>query len=202
MTRLIRVFAGRTGCFVGLVVLWLIYYILVCLIWVNNTDFCYFDTFYFLKLPEKAMVFMYPCTCMLVSDYYLILQMSSCTRIYLSRRSTRDEWIPQCSYTYSLLVGPRGEVRVVSLMVNGYAEIYKDNRKKSFEANRSRDYGQGTIFIKGIWFINQEIVSWLQHIVLIRYIYLWSFVTIFLKVKKLWGINNILPRGDNSTVKH
>ena len=28
--------------------------------------------------------------------------------------------------------------------------------------------------------------SWSQHIVLIRYIYLWRFVTIFLKVKTLW----------------
>ena len=32
--------------------------------------------------------------------------------------------------SYSLLGGPRGEVRVVSLMVNGYADIYKDNRRK------------------------------------------------------------------------
>ena len=62
---------------------------------------------------------------MLVSTYYVILQKSSSTHIYHSRRSTRDEWTPQCSY--SLLVGPRGEVRVVSLMVNGYAD--KDNRR-------------------------------------------------------------------------
>ena len=32
--------------------------------------------------------------------------------------------------SYSLLVGPRGDVRVVSLMVNGYADIYTDNRRK------------------------------------------------------------------------
>ena len=32
--------------------------------------------------------------------------------------------------SYSLLVGPRGDVRVVSLMVNIYADIYKDNRWK------------------------------------------------------------------------
>ena len=43
---------------------------------------------------------------------------------YVSRRSTRDEWTPQ--YSYSLLVGPKGAVRVVSLMVNGYAGM-KDN---------------------------------------------------------------------------
>ena len=87
-----RVFAGRTDRFVGFVVLWLIYYILVCLTWVNNTDFFYFDAFYFNKLPEKVMLFMYPCTCTLVSAYYVILQMNSSTPIYLSRRSTRDEW--------------------------------------------------------------------------------------------------------------
>ena len=122
--RLIRVFAGRSGRGVGFVVLWLIYYILVCLICVNNIDFCYFDAFYFLKLSEKAMVLTYPCTCILISAYFVILQMSGSTRIYLSRRSTRDEWTPQCSY--SLLVGPGGEVRVVSLIVNGYADIYMD----------------------------------------------------------------------------
>ena len=32
--------------------------------------------------------------------------------------------------SYSLLVGPRGDVRVVSLMVNGYADIYKDITRK------------------------------------------------------------------------
>ena len=105
------------SCCGSIIVFWFVY----------NTDFCYFDAFYFLKLPQKAMVFMYPCTCMLVSTYYVILQKSSSTHIYHSRRSTRDEWTPQCSY--SLLVGPRGEVRVVSLMVNGYADIYKDNRR-------------------------------------------------------------------------
>ena len=45
--------------------------------------------FYFLKLAEKARVFMYPCTCTLVSVYYVILQTSSNTHLYLSRRSTR-----------------------------------------------------------------------------------------------------------------
>ena len=73
------------------------------------------------------MVVENPCMCMLVSAYYVILQMSSSAHIYLSRWSTRDEWTPQCSY--SLLVGPRGEVRVVSLMLNSYADIYKDNRQ-------------------------------------------------------------------------
>ena len=95
--------------------------ILLCLTCVNDTDFCYFEAFYFLKLPEKARVFMYPCMCMLVSVYYVILQTNSNTQLYLSRWS-------HCSY--SLLVGPRGDVRVVSLMVNGYADTNKDNRQK------------------------------------------------------------------------
>ena len=38
MPRLIRVFAGRTGHFDGFVMLWLIYYILVCFTCVNDTD--------------------------------------------------------------------------------------------------------------------------------------------------------------------
>ena len=37
---------------------------------------------------------------------------------------------------------------------------------------------------------------------LIRYTYLWSFVAVFLTVQKLWPINKILPRTDNSTVKN
>ena len=68
MPRLIWVSAGRTGHFVGFVVLWLIYYTLGCLTCVNNTEFCYFEAFYFLKLPEKTMVFMYPCMCMPVNS--------------------------------------------------------------------------------------------------------------------------------------
>ena len=63
--------------------------ILLCLTCVNNTDFCYFEAFYFLKLPEKTRVFMYPCTCMLASFYYVTLQTSSNTHLYLSRQSTR-----------------------------------------------------------------------------------------------------------------
>ena len=78
MPRLIWVFAGRKGHFVGFVMRRLI---LLCLTCVNNTDFCYFEAFYFLKLPEKAS--------MLVSVYYVILQTSSNTHLYLSRRSTR-----------------------------------------------------------------------------------------------------------------
>ena len=69
---------------------------------------------------------------------------------------------------------------------------------------RLGDYGQDTIFVKARWCINQEIESCLscsQHTVLIRYTYLWSFVTIFLKGLKLWPLNNSLPRIDNSTVK-
>ena len=65
----------------GFVVLWLIYYILVCLTCANNTNFCYFP-----KLPKTAMVFMYPCTCMLVFAYYIIQQTSSTTHLCLSRR--------------------------------------------------------------------------------------------------------------------
>ena len=84
--RLIRVFTGRKGHFVGFFMRRLI---LLCLTCINNTDFCYFEALYFLKLPEKASVFMYPCTCMLVSVYYVILQTSSNTHLYLSRRSTR-----------------------------------------------------------------------------------------------------------------
>ena len=80
-----------------------------------------------MKLPEKATVFMYPCTCMRVSAYYVILQTSSSTHFYLSRRSTRDEWTPQCSY--GLLFNPWGKVMVVYLVVNGHADIYKPNRR-------------------------------------------------------------------------
>ena len=68
-----------------------------------------------------------------------------------------------------------------------------------------RDYGEDTIFVKGRWCINQEsesCPSCSQHMVLIRYTYLWSFVTIFLTVQKLWPINNILPRPYNSTAKN
>ena len=70
---------------------------------------------------------------------------------------------------------------------------------------RLRDYGQDSIFVKGRWCINQESESYpscSQHVVLIRHTYLWSFVTIFLSVQKLWLINNILPRTYNSTVKN
>ena len=85
MPRLIWVFAWRKGHFVGFVMRRLI---LLCLTCVKNTDFCYFEAFYFLKLPEKARVFMYPCTCMLVSVYYVILQTSSNTHLYRSWWST------------------------------------------------------------------------------------------------------------------
>ena len=69
---------------------------------VNHTDF---EAFYFLKLPDKTMVFMYPCLRLVCHT-----QTSSGTHLYLSRRSTRDELRRQCSY--NVLVGPRGEVRV------------------------------------------------------------------------------------------
>ena len=96
--------------------------ILLCLTCVNNTDLCYFEAFYFLKFPEKARVFTYPCTCMLVSVYYVTLQTCSNTFIFTTVDASH------CSY--SLLVGPRADVMVVSLMVNGYADIYKDKRRK------------------------------------------------------------------------
>ena len=38
--------------------------VLSCLTYVNNTDFCYFEAFYFPKLSEKARVFIYPSNCM------------------------------------------------------------------------------------------------------------------------------------------
>ena len=95
--------------------------ILLCLTCVNNTDFCYFEAFYFLKLSEKARVFIYPCTCM--SPFI----MSYCRRV-VKPLSFTTVYASHCSY--SLLVGPRGDVRAVSLMVNGYADIYRDTTRK------------------------------------------------------------------------
>ena len=43
----------------------------------------------FPETPWESEGFMYPCTCMLVSVYYVILQTSYSTHLYLSRRSTR-----------------------------------------------------------------------------------------------------------------
>ena len=76
LPRLIWVFAGRKVHFIAFVMRRLI---LLCLICVSNTDFCYFEAFYFLKLSEEARIFIYPCTCMLVS---VILQTSSNTFIF------------------------------------------------------------------------------------------------------------------------
>ena len=70
MSRLIWVFAGRKDHFVGFVMRQLI---LLCLTCVNNTGFCYFEAFYFLKLIEKARIFKYPCKCMFIIVYYVIL---------------------------------------------------------------------------------------------------------------------------------
>ena len=53
--------------------------------------------------------------------------MSQCRRVVIPLSFTTID-ASHCSY--SLLVGPGGEVRVVSLVVNGYADIYKDNRQK------------------------------------------------------------------------
>ena len=123
------------------------HYILICLTCINNTDFCYFDAFYFLKLPKKAMVFMSP---LIICRWIVALN------IYLSRLSTLNEWTHQCSY--SLLVGPRGEVRVLSLIVNGHADVFKDSRQNHLR-HKGWDYGQGTIFVKGRLFINNRELS-------------------------------------------
>ena len=96
--------------------------ILLCFTCINNTDFCYFKAFFFLKLSDKARVFMYPCTCM--SPFI----MSYCRRVVILVFIFHAVYASHCSY--SLLVGPRGDVWVVSLMVNGYADIYKDNTRK------------------------------------------------------------------------
>ena len=55
---------------------------------------------------------MYPCTCM--SPFI----MSYCRRVVIPLSLT-TVYVFHCSY--SLLVGPRGDVRVISLMVSGYA---------------------------------------------------------------------------------
>ena len=99
--------------------------ILLCLTCVNNTDFCYFEAIYFLKLPEKASFFFFFFIHARVCLSPFI--MSHCRRaVILLSFTTVDA--SHCSY--SLLVGPRGDIRVVPLMVNGYADIYKDNRRK------------------------------------------------------------------------
>ena len=96
--------------------------ILLCLTCVNNTDFCYFEEFYFLKLPEKARVLrIHARVCL--SPFI----MSHCRLVAIPLSFTMID-ASHCSY--SLLVGPGGDIRVVSLMVNGYADIYKDNRRK------------------------------------------------------------------------
>ena len=121
--RLIRLCgcAGRAGHFDGFVVLRLIYYTLDFLTCVNNIDFYYFEAFYFMKHPEKAMVFMCQCTNMLVSAYYVILQTSSSTHLYLSWRSTRDELTPQCS---SSLLGARYKKKLLFLFCVDWHESY------------------------------------------------------------------------------
>ena len=69
---------------------------------------------------------MYPRTCM--SPFI----MSYCRRVVKLTFIFHDGLrVFHCSY--SLLVGPRGDVRVVSLMANGYADIYKDNTRNILE---------------------------------------------------------------------
>ena len=92
------------------------------------TDFCKFEAFYFLKLSEKAKVFMYPCTWM--SPFIII---SYCRRVVIPLSFT-TVYASHCSY--SLLVGSSGDVRVVSLMVNGYVDIYKDNTRKHLRTHK------------------------------------------------------------------
>ena len=57
---------------------------------------------------------MYPCTCM------SLFIMSYCRRV-VTPLSFTTVYVSHCSY--KLLVGPRGDARVVSLMVNCYADI-------------------------------------------------------------------------------
>ena len=64
---------------------------------------------------------MYPCTCL--SPFI----MSYCRWVVIPL-SFMTVYVSHCSY--NLLVSPRGDVRMVSLMVNGYADIYKDNTRK------------------------------------------------------------------------
>ena len=64
---------------------------------------------------------MYLCTC--TSSFI----MSYCRRVVIPLFFT-TVYASHCSY--SLLVGPRGDVRELSLMVNGYADIYKDKIRK------------------------------------------------------------------------
>ena len=69
--------------------------------------------------PRKRGFFMYPRTCM--SPFI----MSYCRRVVILTFIFHDGLrVFHCSYS------PRGDVRVVSLMVNGYADIYKDNTRK------------------------------------------------------------------------
>ena len=81
MARLIGVFAGRKSYFVGFVMRRLI---LLCLFCVNNTDFCYFEAFYFLKLTEKARVF------------YVSMHVYACLRLLCNLRF--DSHCGQCRF--------------------------------------------------------------------------------------------------------
>ena len=76
----------------------------------------------FPETPSKRVFFMYSCTC--VSPFI----MSYCRRIVILTFIFHDSL--RVSLSYSLLDGLRGDVRVVSLMVNGYADIYKDKTWK------------------------------------------------------------------------
>ena len=62
--------------------------------------------------------------------------MSHCRRVVIPLSFTTVD-ASHCSY--SLLVGPIGDVRVISLMVNGYADIYKDNRRKYLRTHTLSD---------------------------------------------------------------
>ena len=57
---------------------------------------------------------------MRVSVYYVILRTSSSTHLYLPRRSMRDEWTPQCSYS---LLKSRG-FRATSLSTYDFSTLY------------------------------------------------------------------------------
>ena len=120
MPRLIWVFAGRKGHFVGFV---MSPFILLCLTCVNNTDFCYFEAFFFSWNSPRKRGFLCIHAHVCLSPFI----MSHCRRVVISFSFTTVD-ASHCSY--SLLVGPRGDVRGVSLMVNSYVDIYKDNRRK------------------------------------------------------------------------
>ena len=86
------------------------------------------DSFYCVLLASTILISETPRKCCIHARVCLSpFIMSYCRRVVIPLSFTTVDALP-CSY--SLLVGPRGDVRVVSLMANGYADIYKYNRRK------------------------------------------------------------------------